>query len=183
MDLYEIKTITGHTIYHGKFKNFSSCVERAIEEKIDLSYANLRYANLQNINMDGLTMTNIDFTGTNLHGANLSECALFQCCFDNADLTATEYSQSEIKNSSFLNSQFGNTNINHSQIIKSLFGGETCLDLNFINAKIISKCIYIDCDGHPNIFSAPPIVIKGLRKTPIIGNINMLMSCAAQFIE
>jgi uncharacterized protein YjbI with pentapeptide repeats len=68
------------------YKNYVSSAKRyavlwAIENKINLAYADLTHANLSNINLSKL-----DFTGAKFKGSDLSDAIISGAFFCNADM-------------------------------------------------------------------------------------------------
>ena len=55
MQYYTLRKHTDDSeIFSGLYPSFKSCLEDAVNKKIDLSYINLRNKNLSNANIDGL---------------------------------------------------------------------------------------------------------------------------------
>lgn len=157
-----IKNRYDQTLFEGQFHTFQDTVEAALQDNINLSYANFKQMNLQNITLDDAHLPHADFSG-----ANLSEATLTHAYFDNADLYNTCLAYSDLSASSFINSNFGGTDITGALLSRARFSGLSCFDLDFINARAIEDCVYINPDETIKTFSCPPIVIKGYEK-PII---------------
>lgn len=159
-----IKNRYDQTLFEGKFHSFQEAVETALQDNINLAYANFKQKNLQNITLDDAALPHADFTEANLTGANLSEADLTHAYFDNADLYNTCLAYSDLSACSFNGSHFGGTDITGALLCRTRFSGLSCFDLDFINAGTIENCIYINPDETIKIFSCPPIVIKGYDK-------------------
>ncbi|MEM7618742.1 MAG: pentapeptide repeat-containing protein [Pseudomonadota bacterium] len=167
-----VQTITSKNnndiLFEGVFESFTACMEAAICENVDLSHADLRHKNLALANLDDARIKYADFTGSNLNGANLSEADLSGSIFSNANLYNTCFAYSDLQHCHFAYSNFGATDIAASTLSFSIFSGLSCFSLNFFDAKAMQDCIFNGPNGETMRTSEPPIVIKGLKSTPII---------------
>lgn len=154
-------------LFEGHFRSFSLALEAAIQDKVDLTAADLKHHNLQNITLDDAKLRRADFTGANLTGANMSEADLSHAYFTNADLYNTCFAYSDLSAAAFAGAQFGGTDITGADLSRARFDGLSCFDLNFITAGKLDQCIYINPDHTIKTFSQAPIVIKGYDK-PIV---------------
>lgn len=169
MKTYSITTYTtGKTIYSGQHASFSACLEKAIHQELDLSYADLRYKNLSSGNFDSAHMPHANFSGANLTGANLSEANLKGSLFDQTDLYNTCLCYSNISYCDFINSNFGATDIGGADISHSVFSTLSCFDLDFMTAENMEGCMYINTNKERCAMNYHPLIIKGIFTSPIV---------------
>jgi hypothetical protein len=74
----EIHTVFGKLIFTHESENntMKETVEKAVKEKVDLSYANLSYANLSYANLSDANLSYANLSDANLSYANLSDANL-----------------------------------------------------------------------------------------------------------
>lgn len=156
-------------LFEGQFGSFVECLERAVEENIDLGHADLRQRNLSNASLDDAWLTHADFTGANLGGANLSEARLSGARFTNAGLYNTCLAYSDMQHCRFEHAGFGATDIAGSNISFSRFAGLSCFSLDFTQVSAMKGCRFESpCAVHSVHTSCPPVVITGLHTTPLV---------------
>lgn len=163
-----LSTTDGAILFEGQFQNFKHCLEQAVKDRVTLNNVALNGKNLTNINLDDAIMPGADFTGANLTGANLSEAylkganftasALYNVCFNESNLTACN----------FTSAAFGATDIHGCIITNAQFSSLSCFTLDFVYAREMGGCIFINPDGRICAMSKPPVVIRGLNHRPII---------------
>lgn len=169
MPLFTITTHNDNTLlYQDETCTFTQCLERAVEEQIDLSYANLANLNLSNANLDDARLNHANFSGSNLTGANLSEASLRYSDFSNAALFNTCLAYSDLSACTFKNTQFGATDIAASILDRSHFTGLSCYSLPFVTCKSMQGCVFETSSNGQKTLSKPPIVVYGLASTPLI---------------
>lgn len=169
MRVYKIQSTKSKTsLYEGKYDSLIACLESAISQKIDLSFADLRKQNLNNANLDDARMTYADLTGANLTGANLSEARLLGSNFTNSTLFNACLAYSDLQHCDFHYTRFGATDITGSQLSFSRFSGQSCYSLNFIDCASMHSCRFIDKNGKSRLTSTPPVVVTGIKSRPFI---------------
>lgn len=169
MRVYTIQsTRNGNPLFEGTFNSFSACLEAAVNENINLDYANLRRQNLSNANLDDARLTHADFTGANLTGANLSEARLLGANLSGTALFNTCFAYSDLQHCIFEHSEFGGTDITGTNLSFSHFAGISCFALNFTDVMNMKNCTFKDTSGRLMKTSAPPVVIFGINSKPII---------------
>lgn len=155
---------SGEIIYAGQFNSFKECLETAVKDNIDLSYAALTHKNLSHANLDDARLDHADFSGSNLIGGNLSEASLNHADFTNCSLESACLAFSSLRHCNFTNARFGGTYIEGAIIDSAHFNGLSCLHLDFTDTQSMTGCLYKDEDGGVVSFSAPPILLHGLPK-------------------
>ncbi|MCB1533014.1 MAG: pentapeptide repeat-containing protein [Alphaproteobacteria bacterium] len=179
MSLYNIQSTRKSTpLFEGEFASFQDCLEAAVQENRNLEYADLRLKNLRGINLDDARLTHADLSGANLTGANLSEARLLGANFTNAALFDACFAYSDLQHCIFEYSHFGGTDITGSNISFSHFAGISCYSLDFINASSMRGCTFKNAQGHTLKTSEPPVVILGLKHSPIVFTHEKIGSCA-----
>lgn len=169
MKNYKLRSVkTGKTLFEGAFLSFADCLEKAVLEQIDLSFADLRNTNLTHASLDGGILSYADFTDANLSGANLSECDLHGASFMNTSLYNACLCESDLTGCNFKGASFGATDINGSLLNRSIFSTLSCFTLCFSNAQALQGCLFIDVAGRASSISRPPIVINGLSPSPLV---------------
>ncbi len=169
MKHYQIRSIDKHTVlFEGFFENFKTCVETAVAGKAILNRADLSNHNLSNANLDDAIMPEADFTNSNLTGANMSEAyfkgsrfsgsALYNTCFYDTNLTSCDFS----------NASFGATDIFGSILSNAKFSTLSCFSLDFHTVRQMDGCVFRNIDGRICRMSKPPIVVRGMGRSPII---------------
>ena len=163
---------TSQTLFCGYFKDFKTCLETAISNKINLHYADLSAQNLTNANLDDGVLSHADFSKTNLSGANLSETYCKGANFSESSLFNTCFAYSNLNNCNFTDAEFGATDIIGSIIDGATFSTLSAFTLNFTTTRQMKDCHFITEHGEHIEFSEPPITIQGLSKQPtmIIGD-------------
>lgn len=165
-------TLTRHSdgaeIFAGRYESFSTCIEDAIRENINLSYIDLRNKNLMNLDMDGAVLIGASFNGSNLNGCNMSETNLSQSQFYGCTLYSTCFSDSLLKNCDFRGADFGATLINGTDISDCIFSTLSCFDLDFSHVKKMDGCVFTTPDNTIHPMSKHPIVLKGIFNAPIV---------------
>lgn len=155
-------------IYSGLFGDIKECLEHAICQNIDLSYADLSHANLAHANLDGGRFSHARFFGSNLVGANLSETVLDHADFRNAALQNACLCESALKNVNFEGAFFGGTDIAYSTLNLCRFSTLSAFSLNFKEARDLSGCVFKTADLQTLQISTPPITISGLEYNLIL---------------
>jgi len=169
MNNYKLTSIkTGETLFAGFFKNFKSCLEEAVSRKITLHHINLKNKNLTNANLDDAILSCANFQGANLSGANISECYCKGANFKDTSLYNTCFAYSNLSQSDFTGAQFGATDMSGAIIDRAKFSTLSAFSIDFANTKQMHECTFTAQDGNISTLSNPPIVITGLRPSPII---------------
>lgn len=169
MKFFSIRSIKNNEVlFEGRFYSFKTCVEQAVAEKMDLSYANLSNLDLSNANLDDARLAYANFSRANLTGANLSESNLAHANFDGAALYNVCFALSNLQMCNFENASFGATDITGANISCTKFSTLSCFTLGFIDAREMHGCVFKNPDGTTSKMSRPPIVINGLKTTPLI---------------
>ena len=157
----------GAVLYQGRFSNFKSCVESALSDMCDLSYADLRYQDLSNVMLDDTNLLHADFTGSNLTGANLSEANLRACIFTDTALFNTCFAYSDLQSTNFSGASFGGTDITGCNMSFAAFSTLSWTNLDFAKVRLMKDCSF-QVGASTIKLSKPPVVIKGLGRKPII---------------
>ena len=169
MNMYRIHTTqTRQVLFEGKFISFKACLERAIQDRINLRHADLKNTNLMNANLDDAQLSHADFSGANLTGANLSESELQKATYINSVLYNTCLAYSDLRQSNFDGASFGATDITGCDISFSRFSTLSCFSLDFFNVKHMRDCCFVNHDGILSRMSRPPVVIRGLQSLPVV---------------
>ena len=169
MPYLEIRKYTDNSlIFSGNFSCYKHCIEDAVKNKITLDHVNLAHMNLTNANLDGADMPYADFQGTNLTGANLSEAKLENSNLSNTSLYNTCLAYSQLDKCNFIGTSFGATDITGASLTYSKFSTLSCFDLNFEHAKSIHGCVFKTIENKSFSMTIPPVILKGLFRTPII---------------
>jgi uncharacterized protein YjbI with pentapeptide repeats len=165
MPNYIIKSAVADTIlYAGNFRNFTQCIEAAVQNNISLQGADLRQANLLNAELDGGDFNNADFTGANLCGANLSEANLRKANFNKTILHGTVLCESDLTAATFKGALFGATEIAGAILQDCTFSTLSAFDLRFEEAGKVSDCRFINPCNTVCPFSRQPLVLHGLNQ-------------------
>lgn len=169
MQNYKLITITTReTLFAGFFKNFTTCLETAIVKKIPLNNIDLRGRNLTNANLDDGIFSDADFSNTNLTGANMSETYCRNANFENASLFNTCLAYSNMSNCNFKGASFGATDMSASLIDGAQFSTLSAFTIDFSKVRQMRNCTFHADDLAVSKLSKPPIVITGLRNSPIM---------------
>ncbi|MCB1680499.1 MAG: pentapeptide repeat-containing protein [Alphaproteobacteria bacterium] len=169
MSFMEIKNnLEKRTLYAGEFHSMVECVQQAVSDNTNLAGADLSFCDLSNANLDGALMPGAILRGANLTGANLSEAVLTGCDLTNALLCNACLCESDLSLSRFEGALFGATQIAEATLSGSVFSTLSAWDLDFVNAREIHDCRFLQTDGSIIPFSSPPVVIRGLLHTPVI---------------
>lgn len=163
MQNYQLRSIKDDAIlFEGRFDTFKACLERAVTDRVALHCVDLRNQNLTNANLDDALMPGADFSGSNLTGANMSESYFKDASFNGAALYNTCFCDSNLSACNFENAAFGATDIHGAIITRARFSTLSCFGLDFVTARAMIGCIFINPDGTPCPMSRPPLVIRGL---------------------
>ncbi len=168
MRTYVISSKNQKTLFEGQFNSFNECLEHAVNNNVDLSHADLKHKNLTNINLDDARLTYADLTGANLTGANLSEARLLGANFTNAALHSCCLAYSDLQHCLFNQTAFGATDITGANISFSHFAGQSAYSLSFTDVGAMKNCLFTNTCGAAIETSQSPIVISGLKTTPIV---------------
>ena len=95
MTKIEIKSIFGNILFTYEAENatIKDAVEKAVKEKVSLSYSNLSYSNLSYSNLSYSNLRGSDLSNSNLRGSNLSNSDL-----SNSNLRGSDLSNSNLSN-------------------------------------------------------------------------------------
>ncbi|MCB1720885.1 MAG: pentapeptide repeat-containing protein [Alphaproteobacteria bacterium] len=169
MQHHQIRSTADNTVlFEGRFESFKACLEQAVADRVALHCVNLRNQNLTNANLDDALMPGADFSGSNLTGANMSESYLKGANFKDAALYNTCFYDSNLSACNFEDAAFGATDIHGTILSHAQFSTLSCFSLDFVRAKAMSGCIFINPDGRVCEMSKPPIVVRGVGNAPII---------------
>ncbi len=169
MQKYKIKSLKNRKfIFNTKASSFKRCVEKAIEQNIDLSHADLSDCNLSNANLDGGILDGANFTNTNLTGANMSECSAKGANFSNADLYNTCLAYADCTGVDFQYANFGATDITAANISQSIFAGYAWMKLDFVKARKMTNCAFLNQEGTYETLNTPPLIILGINQHPVL---------------
>lgn len=169
MHYFKITTHTKHdTLFEGRFKDFKSCLEHAVDDGVKLNHADLTRQNLSGADLDGATFEGADFSYSNLNGANIAEANLKGARLCYSDLYNTCFAESDLQYSMFDHAQFGGTLIYDADLSFSRFSDQSCFSLNFTEARTLEGCMYVLSDKRVTTMGNPPVVISGLRPQPIV---------------
>lgn len=169
MKLQQLRsTYDDRILFEGHFKSFKACLEQAVKDRVTLDCVNLRNKNLTNANLDDAFMPNADFLNCNLTGANMSESYFKGSSFAGSTLYNTCFYDSNLTACNFTSTSFGATDIYGSILNNSQFSTLSCFSLDFIKARNMDGCIFINPDGRICQMSKPPIVIHGMGKDTVI---------------
>lgn len=169
MKTYTISSIqTGSALYEGVFESFTHCLEQAVREEINLSHADLRNRNLGNACLDDGMLENADFSGCNLTGANLSETRLRGASFYGADLYNACMACADLSHCSFEEASFGATDISGSDISFARFSTLSCFTLDFMSARRLKNCTFIQGGRLIISWSTPPVVVRGIGRKILV---------------
>ena len=91
------KFLTGKVIYSGEFNSVKECLESAIADGANLSYADLSYADLSDANLRGADLSYANLSYANLRGANLSDADLRGANLRGANLWNCSGNRKQIK--------------------------------------------------------------------------------------
>ena len=100
----EIKSIFGNVLFTYEDENatIKKAVEKAIEEKVSLSYANLRSANLRSANLRSANLRYADLSSANLRYADLTSANLRYADLRYADLSSADLTSAENKETAYI---------------------------------------------------------------------------------
>lgn len=169
MSLQTITSVsTKKPLYEGDFPSFTACLEQAVADKTNLTGADLKNRNLSNACLDDGLLEGADFCGTNLTGANLSEASLSGATLAEADLYNTCLAYADLNRCNFDRAEFGGTDITGANINNASFSTLSCFSLDFARTSSMNDCLFTGMNGQSLIFSAPPIVIRGLGKNLVV---------------
>lgn len=158
---------TGKILFQGDFEDIKQCLETAVSQRIDLSYADLENAKLINANLDGGIFKGACFDGANLAGANMSEAYLSGASFRGAALHNTCMAESIMRGCDFVGAAFGATEIAGADISSSMFSTSSCFTLDFALVEDMRGCCFQTLDGLLCQMSKPPTVVRGEWGYPI----------------
>lgn len=153
---------TSHTLFEGPFIDMKEAVESAICDGVSLAFADLRHANLINAQMDGAILDGAQLDEANLMGTNISEASLRQTSLTNALLHSTTFCESILDNVNARGALFGGTDVAGASIRRCTFDTLSALEMNYRDARITQRNIFLADDEEICEFSHPPLVIKGL---------------------
>lgn len=160
------KTIYNHqnktAIFISDTKNDRELVEKAVKNKIDLTFADLRYMDLRHANLDGGKFDHADFSFSQCEGINISEAQLAHAVFRNCNLVNACFCDSDLSHTRFMNSNLSLADISGAHLEQTQFSDLSALQLNFIDAAEIKACVYKNVSGQKSYFSNAPLTIKGL---------------------
>lgn len=148
-------------LFEGHFNNDKDCLEAAIQENVNLDYADLSSKNLSQANLDGLQISHGDFHGSNLQGCNISEASIRHCRFDNANMISSCLAESDIQSSYFHHTEFGANITTDLNLESCRFSGLSFANMRLSPARRIKNCGYQTNDNTILLFSKTPIVIEG----------------------
>lgn len=155
-------------MFEGRFKSFKACLEQAVRDRVALNCVSLRNLNLINVNLDDAIMPGADLSGSNLSGTNMSEAYLKGAAFNGSALFNVCFNDSNMSACDFTDASFGATDIHGSIISHAQFSTLSCFTLDFVQTREMGGCIFINPDGHICDMSRPPVVIRGIGRSPII---------------
>jgi hypothetical protein len=158
----------GSMLFEGIFDSFTTCLEQAVTERVNLSGADFRNRNLSNACLDDGQFAAADFSGANLTGANLSEAILRGACLENTDLYNTCLAYADLRDTRLDHAGFGATDITGADITRARFAALSCFSLDFASAAAMNECVYIADTGFEFSFSAPPLVVRGLGRKLLV---------------
>lgn len=104
--LFSIKNLKNKVIYQAEAQNFATVLERAIKEKIDLTYANFDMMDISGANLQGANLKHASFRGCDLQNTNLSNTNLEYAVLDYADLHEANLSNANLKSTSCFSTIF-----------------------------------------------------------------------------
>ena len=169
MNRVEIKSYKTHKIlFSGYYSSVTECIEDAVTQKVDLSFADLSNQNLSNGNFDGAKLSGALMSGANLTGANFSESNLQNVLFTDTSLYNTCFCYSDLSASNFKNASFGATDIAGCDLRECEFSTLSCFSLDFTSIKTMHGSTYHSSNGTLCAMSSRPIVMNGILNSPII---------------
>ncbi len=105
---YQLQRIDGQMIYSAETNSWKECVEKAVQEDIDLSYAHLANTDLRAAKL----------TGARLHGVCLEGADLYMAHLQNADLSAAN-----LKYVVLVDADLRNANLSGAVLINTVLRG------------------------------------------------------------
>jgi hypothetical protein len=120
---HEIKhKITGNVLFSLKTNSLKMCVETAINEKADLSFANLRSANLSSANLSSANLSGADLSFADLSSANLSSANLSGANLRRADLSFADLSSANLSSANLRSANLSGATTDKRYIQTSCIG-------------------------------------------------------------
>lgn len=160
---------TGITLYEGPHADIRAAVTAAVADGARLDGADLRGANLSGAGLDGVDWRHVDLRGANLNDANLSEAQLEHIDLRGVTLYGACLCESILRDCDFSGALCGGTDIAGATIAGAVFTTASALRLNFIDARRISLCRFVDeVTGACAPLSRPPVIIDGLPQAVAI---------------
>jgi len=159
---------TNQTLFAGFYPDIKSCLEDAINRRTALPHVDLRTQNLSNANLDDGIFPHADFSGANLTGANISESYCRHANFNETALYNTCFAYSTLSMCNFKGAHFGATDMSGAIIDGAQFNTLSAFTIDFTKTKQMQGCTFINNTGQIAQLSAPPIIINGISKSPII---------------
>jgi hypothetical protein len=113
----EIKSILGNVLFEYECKNntIKKTVEKAVKERVNLSYSDLSGLNLRGSNLSGLNLRNSYLSGSDLRNSNLRNSDLSGSNLRNSDLRGSNLSGSNLRGSNLLGSNLLGSNLSGSE--------------------------------------------------------------------
>ncbi len=163
-----VKSLTGKVLFYSTDKTLKSTIEAAVQEGVDLSYANLRSAKLKGAALDGLKAQGACFWGADLTGADVGL----------ADLRACDLRAVEMKNTCLAETNLSGADLRGAYFEGCLLEGAVFDDVRLScpsfwncglqNLKSFKGLIYVH-EGDVEIpIKSNPLVIHGLNQNLVL---------------
>ena len=143
--IFEIKrTDSGRVIFSCEAKTFKECLEKAVSQGVDLSYANLSGQNLRNAMLYRSMMKNADFSFSDLSGARMSRSVCSHANFARSKMIRADVRCAEMSGADFM----------HANMRYILACGAYFTDAHFEFADLFRSNLERACTSGSSLHSA-----------------------------
>ena len=160
MKIYSIKD--GGVILEGPYTTIRKATEKAVQEGIDLSFANFRKADFKDAELDGISAPGACFWGADLSGANVSDAYLHDCDFRLSLLKRACLSDSIFSHCDFRGASFASVILDGADFSGSQLNCPQFLKQDFSQIQSLRNVTYHHLGEVACRFDRAPVYVRGL---------------------
>lgn len=176
MTIFTIKHAkTGAILFSGAFKSMKQCLEAAVNNNTDLSYADLRHARLRGANLDGARLNFAALNGADCTGANLSEACLQGANFSLADLSIACLCDADMRDTNMCGTTMAGALVHGANITGARFGSPCALLLPFTDMQMGQNTYHDAASGTLCGFNRPPLVILSFPHRLVVFDTHIML--------
>ena len=168
---------TNEVIYSCEAETIKEAVEKAVNEKASLAYANLSFTSLFNANLSEANLSE-----ANLFNANLSEANLF-----NANLFNANLSEANLSEANLFNANLSEANLPHANLFNANLSEANLSEANLFNADLsranLSNATFSKTKILGVEIDKAPFFIYGLHYEVIIVPGKIMIGCQLHAVE